>query len=384
MAEFENGKLSRRDFIILPLISIITIVVMLCGVEFAAHLAWVDHRQDSCLDVSVMHYKANCYSRTKVFEGPWVENRYNECGYRTKEPCGPTPAGTIRVAVLGTSYAEGFSVPYEETYLAFASKELGGSCRRPVEFQNLAVAAIFFSETAKKIDEALRLKPDLVLLVVIPHDLFIGGSRENTPKTEQARRLVSTVLQHFDPANFWHRAKQKLLKALNSTRTFMVSRHFLYRDPQTYLEATLREGDMSDYLRVPLTPMWESRLIEADEEIGAMADKAHEAGVPMMLVVGFDREEEVLSRLPQTPANVDAFAFSSRLLIIARNHDVLTVNTQPYLRDAANPSQLFWPYDPHLTPEGQKLLGQILRDRLLEGDVQAFSSCSQSTKQAPR
>ena len=294
MAELEAKSLTRRDLIILPLISVLTIALILTGTEFIAQLAWVDGRHDACLDPTVMHYKANCYSRTKVFEGPWVENRYNECGYHSKESCGPKAPGTIRVAVLGTSYAEGYSVPYEETYLTFAREELGRSCHKTIEFQNLAVTAIFFRETARRIDEALALKPDLILLVVIPHDLFIDGSRGNSPNTKQAGPVIHAALQHFDPANLWFRIKQRIVNTTNSTRTFMVARHFLYRDPETYSEAVLREGDVSDYLRTPLSPKWEERLRMADKQIGKMAEKAHEAGVPLMLLLGLDRADVAL------------------------------------------------------------------------------------------
>src|SRR5271157_336098 len=378
MAELEVRNLPRRDLIILPLISVLTIALILAGTEFIAQLVWVDGRHDSCLDPTVMHYKANCYSRTKVFEGPWVENRYNECGYHSKEPCGPKPAGTIRVAVFGTSYAEGYSVPYEETYLTFASEELGRACHRPVEFQNLAVTAIFFRETAKRMDEALALKPDFVLLVVIPHDLFIDGSRGNAPNAKQAGPPLRAELQHFESANLWFSIKQRLLNTTNSTRTFMVARHFLYRDPQTYSQAVLREGDVSDYLRTPLSPKWEERLRMADKQIGKMAEKAHEAGVPLLLMLGLDRAEVALILSQNRQANIDVSAFNSRLAQIARNRGVLTVDALPSLSEASDPYHLFWPYDPHLTPEGQKFLGQVLRDRLLEGDVPAFASCSPS------
>ena len=378
MAELEAKSLTCRDLIILPLISVLTIALILTGTEFIARLAWVDGRHDSCLDPTVMHYKANCYSRTKVFEGPWVENRYNECGYNSKESCGPKAPGTIRVAVLGTSYAEGYSVPYDETYLTFASEELGRSCHKTVEFQNLAVTAIFFRETAKRIDEALALKPDLILLVVIPHDLFIDGSRGNAPNTKEAGPVIHAALQHFDPANLWFRIKQRIVNTTNSTRTFMVARHFLYRDPETYSQAVLREGDVSDYLRTPLSSKWEERLRMADKQIGNMAEKAHEAGVPLMLLLGLDRAEVALILSNNTQANVNVSVFNSRLAQIARNRGVLTVDALPRLSDASDPYHLFWPFDPHLTPDGQKFLGQVLRDRLLEGDVPPFANCSPS------
>ena len=34
----------------------------------------------------------NCKARYKSGEGPWAENDYNECGYRSKESCLTKPA----------------------------------------------------------------------------------------------------------------------------------------------------------------------------------------------------------------------------------------------------------------------------------------------------
>lgn len=45
--------------------------------------------------------RPGCISRMKNAESSWETNQYNDCGYRTKESCGPKPAGTIRVALVG-------------------------------------------------------------------------------------------------------------------------------------------------------------------------------------------------------------------------------------------------------------------------------------------
>ena len=58
----------------------------------------------------------NCTARYKAGEGPWAENSYNACGYRTEHPCGPKPPGSFRVALIGSSTSMGYLIPYQQTF----------------------------------------------------------------------------------------------------------------------------------------------------------------------------------------------------------------------------------------------------------------------------
>src|SRR5438309_415013 len=89
-------RLPRRDFVILPLLSVLTVAVMLGGAEVATRLAMPQKSVDECLvpDPVLGHRPlANCVSHTKSAEGEWVENRYNDCGYRADSSCRPPPDG---------------------------------------------------------------------------------------------------------------------------------------------------------------------------------------------------------------------------------------------------------------------------------------------------
>ena len=112
-ANTEGTALPRRDWILLPLIAVATITCMMAVSEAAARVVW-PAQEDSCLvrgGASGLRFLPSCKSRAKEPETPWVEDSYNSCGYRTLEPCGPKPVGTIRIAVLGSSFSHGYLVP---------------------------------------------------------------------------------------------------------------------------------------------------------------------------------------------------------------------------------------------------------------------------------
>src|SRR5580693_6083253 len=103
MAQPTPARLPRRDFILLPLLSLATILVMLGLSEVAARYVFVESFRGSCGMPDELHryrFKPNCTAYAQAPESPEVESTYNECGYRTREPCAPPPPGTIRVATL--------------------------------------------------------------------------------------------------------------------------------------------------------------------------------------------------------------------------------------------------------------------------------------------
>ena len=113
----EEAPLPRRDLLILPLISICTIVLCLIAAESLASYFFASQELNPCMVADPVHgakFKPNCTVRMKAAEGPWVTSSYNDCGYRTKESCGPKSPGTTRIALLGSSASEGFYNSYDQ------------------------------------------------------------------------------------------------------------------------------------------------------------------------------------------------------------------------------------------------------------------------------
>lgn len=78
-------RLPRRDYILLPLIFVTTMLVLLVGGEIAARLRFPqDDAAEPCeySTPSGFRYRPGCTSHTKVWEGPWITQHFNDCGYR--------------------------------------------------------------------------------------------------------------------------------------------------------------------------------------------------------------------------------------------------------------------------------------------------------------
>src|SRR5271165_2326722 len=120
-------RLPRRDFIILPLISLATIAGLFVATEIGTRLLWPESGLSDCFvtdSVEGLREKPNCEERLKNAEGPWVTYHYNECGNRTYASCGPKPPGAIRIALIGSSTSLGLEIPFEQTFAERAAREL--------------------------------------------------------------------------------------------------------------------------------------------------------------------------------------------------------------------------------------------------------------------
>jgi len=118
------AKILRRDFFVLPVVFVMTPFILLCMAEAACYYPFYEQPVDSCIvpDPVVGHRaKPRCVATYKVEDSPWIENRYNDCGYRTAESCGPKPAGTIRAAVIGSSIAT-WSCPSRATVTSCSTR----------------------------------------------------------------------------------------------------------------------------------------------------------------------------------------------------------------------------------------------------------------------
>lgn len=113
----------------------------------------------------------------------WVS--INSAGLRSPERPVVKPAGTLRIAVLGDSFAEAFGVPQEQAFWSVMERELATCVAvqgRPVEVINFGVSG--YGTSAEWITlqrEGWAYDPDVVLLT------FFGGNdlRNNVPELER-------------------------------------------------------------------------------------------------------------------------------------------------------------------------------------------------------
>lgn len=374
------SQLPRRDIFLLPAISILTIVVMLLGSEGLCRVIWPEQVDDPCL-VPDSHFhvrfRPNCKSRTKPAEGPWSDNSYNECGYRTLESCGPKPAGTIRVAVIGASFSFGYGSPYSDIYTTLTANALARQCGRKVEFQNLGIANGSLSDIYRRLDEALALKPDLLLLVAGEGEVTKEIDDKDFAGEDVQPTLQRSAVQVNAPqVSSTESLRHQIFVLMKQSRVALMLQHFMYQDPDTYSKLYLAYGDKADFLRPPFSQRWRQRFSNFDRVLTKMDERAQAASVPMALMISPTQAQLALANSHPWPG-VDLRAFPNEVSDIAAQHKIYAIDLLPAFTKRSDFRSLIYTADGHPAPQGQHVIAQVLDDKLLSSGIDAFSGCRQ-------
>jgi hypothetical protein len=320
------------------------------------------------------HFQPNCVSRRKSAEGPMVENAYNDCGYRTPTPCGTHAPGTIRVALMGTSIAEGFRVPYEETFAARLTVSLSRACGRPVEFQNMGVAGAGLLDVYRRTGEAMAMRPDLIMLVVSAIELKDRMSRAELSGRDEP--LPPPTPSAAPPP----RRTQPLVSWLSdqalASRALVVAQHFLLQDRESYVRLYMLHGEEADYLRRPLSQAWQERLTDFGQVVGDMVSRARSRDVPLLVVWAPTRIQAALVADAARPEPVDPFLFDRRLAEVSTQRGATFLDALEGFARHRAPERFFYPVDGHLNGDGAAVFADVVRERLTLGDIAPFSGCA--------
>jgi hypothetical protein len=357
-----KGSWPRRDLLLLPLIAIGTILLIAIPTEWAFRSASPQVLLDSCVtpssNGSISRARPNCVSQVKAAEGPWSTNRYNGCGYRTPESCGPKPAGAIRFAVIGSSTGAGYLTPYDQTMAALSASALRRACHRPVEFQNLGVAGEQNSKLVPRAVEALKLKPDMMLIVISPFDFELApelavdkGGKSGSSWT-LLRRLKSTISQ---------------------SRLLYMTSYFVLRDDGSYLPIYLQSAHNPDFMRSPMPDRWQRKIAEFGASVSQVAKLAKRQGVPAMLVFVPQRAQAALIASGKDYADdLHPHLLPDMLRKIAAENGLAFTDSTVSIPKRISSAQLFYAVNGHINARGHAMVSQAIMRRLEAPDRPAF------------
>lgn len=360
--DVKEPRIPRRDLLLLPLLGLLTTLTCLGAGETGARYFFAYDDKDTCLLDSAKidsEHRPNCTTRLKAAEGPWISNEYNDCGYRTREPCKSHPVGVTRIALIGSSGSEGLYVEYAHTFAARTADDLTRTLGRPVEVQNLGRKACLPICVYRQIDGALALKPDLLMWAVDPYDI------EHLDPAQLPDRYLTTPLKMATAvAPDDVSPMKKASKIIRESDLAIVGLHFFYQNTTTYAQLYLNYGDRADYLRTPFSHAWESRFEAFDILLTEMVHKSSDAHVPFVLIELPSLAQASLSAEPNLPPKVDPYAFNKRLQEIASRHGVEFIDGLDALRAEPEPNRLFYVTDGHLNAEGHELVSRAIVEQL--------------------
>ncbi len=358
----------------LALMGLAGMVLAAATLEGAARLGWPEAVADSCAIPGGYggEFKPGCTSAPmRLPESPWITDTTNECGWRTAESCRNRPAGGLRVAVLGTSVARGHFVAYADTFAARATADLSRSCRRPVEFQNLAIPRTtsdgkpVWHHMADRAGTAAALGAEAIVVVLSPTDLGF-----------YTRDLAAPDLPVPQPVarpGVIDRIKGLKQVLINNSRALAVMRAAIYRDPGRFVPLFLRRRDDADFVRAPQSAAWEMRLRLADGVLARVAAAARTAGVPWFVVLVPTYGQSALAAA--APAKgIDPLLLGKRLDALVTAQGGTFVDVTPAMARVANLGDHYYVADGHPDADGHAVIAASVT-AMLRRDVPAFAGC---------
>ena len=298
-------RLAAQALLVLGTIAF-TVLVFEIGVRVAGISYPMLNRHDELRGFSLRPGAAGWWRR----EGEaYVE--INDDGLRDHEHDKPKPDDTVRIAVLGDSYAEARSVEIEDTFWAVMERELE-ACPR---FEGKDVEAINFGVTDYgTAQELLTLRhhvwdyqPDIVLLAFFAnndvrnnsHDLEVKKYRpffdlkdgelvlDDSFKGTRPYRLLSSwygrlaleLSDHFITLQLLNRASVNWMRKRQGEEHFAM-RNAMAKEQNVEIEEGLDGGIYSP----PAEPAWEKAWAITETLTSTMAAEVRDKGAEFLLV----------------------------------------------------------------------------------------------------
>jgi hypothetical protein len=198
--------------------------------------------------------------------------------------------------------------------------------------------------------------------------------KEITPEQMTHRNDPVGALKHGEPAAEGGWLRKAVIAPLRESRAVYMAQHFLYQDPDTYLNLYLLYGDSAGYVRSTFSPAWQQRLANLDVILKDMVDKARAAGVPVVLLLGPQPSQVALINT-RAREGIDPYAFSKAVAAIAAKYAVPVADPLTAMTGLSDPMSLFYVVDGHFGKRGQQIIADTLDSKLLSSGIPAFQSC---------
>ena len=391
-AEMERqteARLPRRDWILLPLLGLLTIVLLIAGAESTARARFSDTPRGlaSCLvlnDLSTgVRGVPNSECRDKSAETGWTDYKFNSCGHRAGMECGAKDPGAYRIVMTGSSVAMGLYVDREESIAGRLPAELTRMTGRKVEVYNASIGAAYGGSphsVALRMNEVMAQKPDLVLWVMTPWDLdhaddlrpqdeYLRAAGKSEPKKDAAS-YSSSPLRRIAAKIGADSLASSLYDDLKSFRLRTLVTHYLFESRSLYVKSYLKnKDDAAGFLKAEWAPEWNDRLKEFDGYAAEVIARAHAAGVPVVAVLVPNRAQAAMISMGEWPQGYDPYKIDEELRGNITSRGGIYADIFSGFCTMANPEDHYLPVDGHPDAEGHAIITNLLAQQLTNGAI---------------
>lgn len=289
-------------------------------------------------------------------EGYVAVNRH---GLRDREHAVAKPAGTLRVAVLGDSYAEALQVDRDQTFWAHLERALG-TVTRPVEVLNFGVSGYGTAQELLMLRRVWAFDPDVVLLAVTtgndvrdnsrvlsngfcPYFVYRDGTLvlDNSFRARPTHRVRSTALAE---AYFGLYNRSRVLQLVGSALSRPRAPAALPADPD--LRLLTEPGLDAEIYRAPQSPAWAEAWQITEELLRRLRDEVSSHGALLVVVtlsngIQVHPDPTVRARAQAALGVNDLFYADRRLKEFLEREHVAVLNLAPALQADAEAHQVF-------------------------------------------
>ena len=381
-----EGKLPRRDWILLPAVGLLTICLLV------ASTYWIARRTFASLygageDCIVFNDPStgsrgipNSVCREKIPEGEVTEYRFNSCGHRTGLQCGTKPSGVYRIVTIGGSYVMGMRVPNEKTFATLLPAELSRRTGRNIDLYNEGMPWRPPHIVARHFDQVLAAKPDMILWLLHPSDIWnpLYPRHDAAPGPSHAPPAFSTLSPYGKAKRMLGRANLILgqVRTEVSAQSTTMLRHFLYESQTQLIASYLAEKPDAPFMQKIHGPEfmstapsadWQSHLRDFDSDVADIEAQAKAAGVPVVAALLPQRAQTSMISRGEWPAGFDPYKLDHELRSMIESHGGTYVDILPDFRNIPNPELGFFPLDVHPNADGHVLISGMLARELING-----------------
>jgi hypothetical protein len=371
-ADTARRRLPWRDWVLLPVIGLLTMCLLTVSIELVARKIYprFPAQNGRCMtfkDASVgIGAIPNSVCRIQS-EGQWMEYRFNGSGFRAGMEADPKAPGMYRIVMVGSSSAMGMGVPREKSFAALLPAELSKLTGRKVELYNEALTPNHPEVIARWFNEVHDAHPDLILWIVTPYDVQVGGEGPEEEPDPKAGAIAKTLfLIKNRPAG------ESVLDAMRQvwtsySRTAVLLRHILDKSQSQFMKSYLLGDPVSGYLRTTPSPLWQKRLKLFDGYAASIGAQAKAAGVPLVVVQLPSRAQVLMASTGSWPSAYDPYALDHELNAIVTSHGGAYIDVLPAFRNTYDLEKVFQYADEHPNDEGHEIISKDIASQLTEG-----------------
>ncbi len=305
--ELENtkeAKLPKRDWVILPLLSLATIALLIGSIELIARAKAGDASEQEgmapCIisdDLSTgVRFVPNSECRDRSMESSWTDYKFNSRGHRAGWEYGPKQQGTYRIVMAGSSIAFGFVVDREKSFAALLPDEIAARTGRKIELYNEAMGYAGGGTPHSVLvqsDALLAARPDAILWVLTPYDIenvssigWVRSPGQNNPNSANGNpphtHFEQTVAK-FSSALGIKSVPEPILdwvgRANGQLQFQIYLKHILYESQSLYVNASLNgPPEKIGFVDKNWIPVWTERLHDFDSYAGSLDREGQPGG----------------------------------------------------------------------------------------------------------